>query len=128
MRVARPLLVLLDANALLMPFQFSVDLEGELERLLGAAEVRVPDAVLREVEGLAATDPQARAALQLAARYPTLPVEGRGDEALLQAARTHGAAVLTNDADLRRRLRAEGLPVIYLRGKHRLAAEGLPLR
>lgn len=122
------LLVLLDANALMMPFQFSLDLDGELSRLLGEVNVKVPSSVLRELQALASSDPQARAALQLAERYPTLPAEGRGDDALLAVARDCRAAVVTNDRRLRGRLRDEGLPVIYLRGKQRLAAEGLPLR
>ncbi len=55
-------------------------------------------------------------------------MEGQGDDVLLAAARDRQAAVLTNDRRLRRRLREEELPVIYLRGKQRLVAEGLLLR
>lgn len=122
-----PVPVLLDANALMMPFQFSVDLEDELRRLLGNPDVRVPSSALRELERLAQTQSQARAALRLAARYPVIEVEGRGDEAILAAARERGAVVVTNDRELRKRLRSADVPVIYLREKSRLAGEGLPL-
>lgn len=119
--------VLLDANALMMPFQFSLDLEGELRRLLGDPEIRVPSSVLAELERLGRTRGEARAALRLASRYPVIEVEGRGDEALLEAAQEHDAVVVTNDRGLRRRLRSANVPVIYLREKSRLAGEGLPL-
>ena len=37
-----PRTVLLDANALLMPFQFRINLEAELRRLLGDVDIVVP--------------------------------------------------------------------------------------
>lgn len=123
-----PLAVILDANALLIPFQFRVDLERELDRLLGAHEAIVPSSVVRELEGLAPGNRKARAALELAHHYRILPVEGRGDAAIREAAEATGGAVLTNDRALRRTLRAAGHPVLFLRGKSTLAAEGLPLR
>lgn len=120
-------LVLLDANALMMPFQFSLDLEEELVRLLGTPEIRVPTSVLRELDRLSGGSSEARAARSLADRFPALPVEGKGDDALLAAAKAHEAVVVTNDRRLRARLREWGLPVIYLRERSRLEGEGLPL-
>lgn len=119
--------VLLDANALLMPFQFSLDLEGELRRLLGTPRILVPSSVLEELDRLAATKRVARAARLLAERFEVVDVPGRGDDALVEAARARGAVVVTNDRRLRRRLREAGLPVIYLRERSRLEGEGLPV-
>ncbi|MFQ5920159.1 MAG: PIN domain-containing protein [Thermoplasmata archaeon] len=121
-----PPLVLLDANALMMPFQFALDLEDELVRLLGEYRAAVPTSVVRELEDLAPSNSTAKAALQLASRFPVMAVEGEGDDALLALARAEGAAVLTNDRALRRRLREADLPVIYLRERSRLEAVGLP--
>ena len=121
-----PLLILLDANALMMPFQFALDLEQELVRLLGAYRAAVPSSVIRELEDLSSGNPKARAALRFAARFPAIKAEGVGDDALFALALAEGAAVLTNDRDLRRRLRAAKLPVIYLRERSRLEALGLP--
>ncbi len=123
-----PVSVLLDANALMMPFQFSLDLEEELKRLLGDYEVLVPSSVLRELEGLSKTDGRARAALELASRYRVVEVPGEGDQAIFSAAVERSSAVLTNDSKLRRRLRRADIPVIYLRGRSKLQAEGIPLR
>src|SRR2546427_73065 len=61
-------IVLLDTNALLMPFQFRVNLETELGRLMGSADLAIPSPVWTELEFLAERDRDARAALQLAAR------------------------------------------------------------
>ncbi len=120
--------MLLDANALMMPFQFSIDLEGELSQLLGEYELMVPSSVLSELQRLARTDGKARAALEMAARYATVQVTGTGDEAILRTAKERDAAVLTNDRRLRERLREAGRPVIFLRGRSKLEAEGIPLR
>jgi rRNA-processing protein FCF1 len=119
-----PPLILLDANALMMPFQFSLDLEGELTGLLGEYDLAVPSSVLRELEGLSPANPTARAALKFAARFRVIEVDGTGDEALLELAQAQGAGVLTNDRALRQRLRKAGLPVIYLRERSRLEAVG----
>ncbi|MDX1534422.1 MAG: twitching motility protein PilT [Thermoplasmata archaeon] len=121
-----PPVVLLDANALMMPFQFPIDLEGELVRLFGQVTAKVPSSVLRELERLAPANATAKAALRFAARFPVLEVEGEGDDALLALARTEGAAVLTNDKALRRRVREAGLPVVFLRERSRLEAVGRP--
>ena len=121
-----PPLILLDANALMMPFQFALDLEQELVRLLGAYRAAVPTSVLRELEDLSSGNPKAKAALRFAARFPAMEVEGIGDDAVFALALAEGAAVLTNDRELRRRLRAAKLPVIYLRERSRLEALGLP--
>ncbi len=78
--------MLLDANALLMPFQFRLNLEAELRRLLGDVDIAVPTPVLEEVRLLATHDRAAKAAERLAAKYR--PVEGHGsaDDALLELA------------------------------------------
>ncbi|MFQ5837499.1 MAG: PIN domain-containing protein [Thermoplasmata archaeon] len=120
-------LVFLDTNALMMPFQFSIDLEGELTRLLGEYEVVIPSSALKELARLSRSDRKAKAALKLAARYRTMEVEGTGDDAILTAALEEEAVVLTNDRRLRRRLREAGRPVIFLREKRRLEAEGIPI-
>src|SRR2546430_10756466 len=61
-------IVLLDTNALLMPFQFRVNLETELNRLMGSADIAIPRPVRTELELLAERDRNAQAALRLAAR------------------------------------------------------------
>ena len=54
--------------------------------------------------------------------------KGRGsdrdtDSEIISLAKMQDAAVLTNDAELRRKLRREGIPTVFLRGKNRLVAD-----
>jgi rRNA-processing protein FCF1 len=114
--------VVIDANALMMPFQFSINIDIELRRLLGSFEMVVPSSVIVELKRVAleqkASD--AKGALKLAARYRTHRVEGRGDDAVLASAVGLGAILLTNDAGLRRRAREAGLRTACLRGRSHL--------
>ena len=120
-----PRLVLLDANALLMPFQFRVNLDREIQRLLGDADVAVPKPVLTELEFLAERDREARAGLRLARRYRVIDATGSADDALLDLAGTNRAVVVTNDQPLLERLREKGVPRLFLRSRNHLVAEGL---
>ncbi|HYU06557.1 MAG TPA: twitching motility protein PilT [Thermoplasmata archaeon] len=120
-----PQLVLLDANALLMPFQFQVHLDAELRRVLGDVDVAVPTPVLTELSVLADSARDARSALRLARKYRRMEGHGSADDALLDLATTHRAVVVTNDQPLLERLRAAGVPRVFLRSRNHLVAEGL---
>ncbi len=112
-----PKAIVLDANALMMPFQFNVNLDRELRRLFGDLPIFVPSSVLGELAR--SVDPEGRAALALARKYPIAETELRGDDAVIGVARSRSAAVVTNDRELIKRLRAEMIPVIRLRsGKY----------
>jgi len=118
-------IVLLDTNALLMPFQFRVNLETELTRLMGSADIAIPRPVRIELELLAERDRNAQAALRLAARYRVIEASGSADDALLDLGTSHRAVVVTNDQPLLDRLRAASIPRIFLRSRNHLVAEGL---
>ncbi len=120
-----PRLVLLDANALLMPFQFQVHLDVELRRVLGDVEVAVPSPVLAELALLADHDRDARAAQRLAKNYRIIEGHGSADDALLDLAADRHAVVVTNDQLLLDRLQAAGIPRVFLRSRNHLVAEGL---
>ena len=120
-----PRTVLLDANALLMPFQFRLNLEAELRRLLGEVDIAVPAPVLEEVRLLATHDRDAKAAERLAAKYRVVEGHGSADDSLLELGRALRAVVVTSDQPLLDRLRKEGVPRIFLRSRSHLALEGL---
>jgi len=115
-------IVVVDANALMMPFQFSLNIDLELERLLGSFEMVVPSSVLVELKRVAVEQKasQAKGALKLSAKYRTHPTAGTGDDAVLAAAVELGAILLTNDTGLRRRAREAGLRTICLRSRSHL--------
>lgn len=113
--------VVLDANALLMPFQFKLNMDAELKRLLGGYTVYVPESVLRELEK--GRDWKNRAAVRLASKYERVPSEAGGDDAVIEAALRLSAYVVTNDRGLKERLREVGVTVIALRSRNHLVIE-----
>jgi len=130
---ARGIPVLLDSSFLLIPLEEGVDIYSELERLLGLPRCLVPKPVLEELKRLrdAASPSEARRinlALRMAERCETLNVELKEgeevDDLLLRLARKLRCPVATKDGELRRRLRREGIPVIYLRQRAYLEMEG----
>lgn len=119
--------VILDSSAILMFFEFSVDWEKELDSLLGAYHLVVPTAVVQELQMLATRrtgQKKAAAALKLVEKYETIDEEApSADEALLKIAEKTKGFVVTNDSELRHRLKARGCAVIFLRGKKKLVLD-----
>lgn len=115
--------VILDANALLMPFQFKINLDTELLRLIGDCEVLVPSSVIGELKRARKTNKNANAALTLAEKYTVHEVEGSGDDSLLELASDMKGIVITNDKGLIQRLKRSGIPVIYMRSRNHLVLE-----
>ncbi len=116
--------VVLDSNALMMPFQFGLNLSAEIERLLGHCEMYVPAGVMSELRSLSKKERAAKAGLKLAERFKIAATEASGDEAILEAASALGAVVVTNDAELLEKLKAMGIRRIRLRSKSHLVLEG----
>ncbi|MDO5861757.1 MAG: twitching motility protein PilT [Thermoplasmata archaeon] len=113
--------VVLDTNALLMPFEIRINLDLALQDLLGEVRILVPGPLVGELKHL--DHRYAGAALSLARKYEIVPTETTGDSAVLELAKKEGAYVLTNDKELRRRLRKERVPLIYLRSGTHLTLE-----
>ena len=114
--------VILDTNGLLMLFQFHINLESELDRLLGLYNIVIPSVVINELSKLSSSVPEAKAALKLAQKYNVLQVEERNnmatiDDVILDQAHILNAMVVTNDKELRKKLKQKGLTSIYLRAK-----------
>lgn len=122
--------VLMDANALMIPFQFHVNVEAEVERVItGGYEIKVPSSVIEELEDLteelSGQDQwAAKMALKLAGNFTEIDTDERGDPGILELAGSEDAVVVTNDRLLRARLRAKDIPVLFLRSKAYLALEG----
>ena len=125
--------VILDSNFFFVPLKFRIDVFGELDQILGKAEPVVLSTTVEELQRLTAKGTpkmrrQAQAAMEYTKKYETFDVEkGSGescDDVVLRTAKEWGCAVATNDAKLRKRLREDGVTVIYVRKRSRLAAEG----
>ena len=118
--------VVLDANALLMPFQFRINIDHELRRLFGDIPVVVPSSMHGELAN--AKDRHAKAAAALARKYQVVETGFGGDDAVIDVAERLSGAVVTNDRELIRRLRARGIRVVRMRGRHHLeSGEDAPL-
>ena len=113
--------VLLDTNALFLPFSASIDVVDEVRRWDPAARLAVPSAVLDEVDRLRRRGVRhAALAAALASSLPSRPSPGSGDDAVAALALRLRAAVVTADRGLRDRLAAVGLTVLVPRQKSRL--------
>ena len=118
----------MDTNALMMPVECGLRLFDELDRLFGpgAAEYLVPQAVVDELDALAAGSGNAAKAASvgkdLADRCRVVETnESYADDAVVELAEDGDlAAVVTNDRPLRDRLLSRGVRVVGLRGRNRL--------
>ena len=125
-----PRVVILDSNALMMQFQFHVDIEKEVRRILNINfDVVVPRVVVHELERLAKEgghkeSGEARMALELAKTFRIEETPLDGDTAVLRLAEKLNAIVVTNDKRLRAMLRAKDIPNIYMRSRAFLTIEG----
>lgn len=111
--------IVLDTNALMAPVQSGVDIFSGLATL-DFDEFIVPSGVVRELERLAssgrgADQNAARVAISLLDRCRIVETNGNVDDAILMLATGTGAAVLTNDAELKARLLDNGVSVVYVR-------------
>jgi len=127
--------VLIDTNFLFIPARFGVDIFEGIERLLEVpARLIVTTSVIEELRGLGLDEKPSRSreaafALTLSGRcevldLPLTPGE-TVDDSLVRVAEENGFYVATADAQLRRRCRGEGVPVIFLRQRSHLALDGL---
>ena len=105
----------------MLPFREGLPLADEVDRLLPGAELAVPEAVLAELDRLAARGaPHAAAARALAGRLRPVASEGRGDDAVVRAAFALRASVVTGDRRLAGVLRGVGVAVLMPRDRVRL--------
>ncbi|HEU12537.1 MAG: PIN domain-containing protein [Thermoplasmata archaeon] len=112
--------VIVDTNALMLPFQKGLDIEKNLEELLGRFTIIVPESVIRELERLSQGNPEARAALSYSKRFKILKTDLEGDKSIIKIAENLKCYVLTNDSRMIRILKRKGIKVIRPRGERRL--------
>lgn len=114
-------IVVLDTNALLMPFERKMNIDLSVRDLLGDVHFVIPGPLIGELKHL--NSKYASAALELARRYEIIPTEAVGDKAVIELALKTKGYVLTNDKELRKILRSLKVPLIYLRSSTHLTLE-----
>ncbi len=117
--------VIIDTNGLMVPGQFGVDIFSELSRL-GFDSFLVTRASVKELEniythGRGRHKKAARIALSLLDRCTIIEKNGIADDIIADVAIAMKAAVLTNDAELKKRLFNKGVTIVYLRNKTSLS-------
>jgi len=119
--------VLFDANGLMVPVQFGVDVFSGVEGLIGSFEPVTLAEIVRELEGLSRGRGRdaaaAKVGLSLARRcvVEKSPVTGVPvDDMIVEFAGATGCMVMTNDRRLRERLLDKNIDVISLRNQKTL--------
>lgn len=114
-------IVLLDTNILIYSAERPFDIEQQLNAA-GFSNIKVPQVVLDELEKISLRGGRrkvcrfAKLALEIAKRFEIIRFKsdaGDADSQLIHAAMDTRYIVATADAAVRRRLRLEGLPVIF---------------
>ena len=120
----------------MVPIQFGVDIFEELNRL-GFNEFCVPEAVIFEIERLIKREKgsdrtAAKVARSMMGRCERIAGTGSADDVILRLAKNMGAAVLTNDRELKRRLAdnrdTDCFPASEKQAGHRIKSHRIFLR
>ena len=114
--------VILDTNILIYSVSEPFDIAHQLNRM-GFVNVKVTKGVMDELERISArrtgkVQRFAKLALEIAKKFEVLKEhapEAPIDDQLVQMAKSKGYIVATSDSPLRRRLRKEGVSIIYLK-------------
>ncbi|KXB01235.1 hypothetical protein AKJ41_02305 [candidate division MSBL1 archaeon SCGC-AAA259O05] len=122
--------IIMDANFLMIPESHGVNIFNELDRIVDRKyELFVPEVVIGELENLKENGTPferkaAKVGVELASKAKKIPSEKPADEEILRLTEKGNCAVATSDSNLQKRLREEGIPVIYLRQRTHLEIEG----
>ena len=101
--------VVLDTNALMMPYQFGINIEKELNRLLGICRIIIPRTVVEEMERLAEEEGEVGRAAKLGLSiikkkgFRLVETENKGDDGVIETALKMDAAIVTNDKELKKK-------------------------
>lgn len=127
-------LVVLDANLLMLTRRLSLDVFHEIEELVKTkVEFATTSTVISELLRLQNRSGDIRRDADFAltrserCRIIEASVRDNGsvDDSIIQTAKENDAVVATADTELRRRLRNAKIPVIFVREKSKLMIEGL---
>ena len=121
--------VILDTNFLMIPFQFKINIFGELDYLIDIPHVYlITSRTLNELRHIGKSIGKDGMAARLAikmievnkAKIEIIKNDAVVDDWIVEYAQEHKAIVCTNDSGLRKRLRPLRVKVITLKSKSRL--------
>jgi Uncharacterized proteins of PilT N-term./Vapc superfamily len=97
----------IDTNAIIYAIKQKISLEKFLFE-----EIVVPSSVVEELEKLSINDKNAKIALRLIQKYKVIETSKKGDEGIIDVALRNNGKVVTNDADLIKRLKLLGISAV----------------
>lgn len=110
----------MDTNFLFVPFEFKVDVFGQLHELIGTPfEAIVLKECLDEARSMRGFQSVHSWVNANKVRVESVG-EGKPDDLIIEWAAANDASVCTNDVRLKRRLKNIGVQVICLKGKSKL--------
>ncbi len=124
-----PRAVVIDTNFFLIPYQFKIDILTELEHLIDVHHhFVITSKTLRELERITENVGKKGAAARLALkiidanrkRIEVIDSNKPVDRWIAEYSEKHGAIVCTNDINLKKTLKENGIKVISLRGKTKI--------
>ncbi|MEM0140072.1 MAG: hypothetical protein QXZ44_05630 [Ferroplasma sp.] len=106
--------LIVDTNSFIYSIENKIDLYNEIIYFDNQLEPVLLDCVAAELKGLSNGNWKAKAAIQYATKFHKMESSGTGDNCIYNMAKKHGAAVLTNDRGLIKRLKDAGLTVVII--------------
>ena len=126
--------IIIDTNFLLMPYQFKVDIFSEINRLMMESyKLCIINTTITELKKIIETQKgkHRRAAmlgLMILSQKNIAKIKAKkpkvDDSILAEAGKNKDCIVATQDAELKKRLRKKGVPLIVLKSKSHLALIG----
>ncbi len=116
-------IVVFDSSAILMLFEYSINLNQELIRLLGSYEIVIPSKIIEELKvlcqkGKGKKKQLAKPALKLVENYKIVKdASETADDAVLNIAKKLNGVVFSNDKELKGRAKKEKIKTIFMRNK-----------
>jgi Uncharacterized proteins of PilT N-term./Vapc superfamily len=101
------MMYVIDTNAIIYAIKQKISLEKFLFE-----EIVVPSSVVEELEKLSINDKNAKIALRLTQKYKVIETSKKGDEGIIDVALRNNGKVITNDADLIKRLKLLGISAV----------------
>ena len=90
-------IIIFDTNALFIPFEFKININFELDRIVGSYQIIIPTCVLSELKRLSKTERYGKLALELALKNPQPAWYPPVEEKLLKKPNRHIAPLKYDD-------------------------------
>lgn len=116
-------IVVFDSSAILMLFEYNINLKKELAKLLANYEIVVPSKIVEELKflsekGKGKKKQLAKPALLLIENYNIFFDNSKNaDDAVLNVAKKLNGVIFSNDKELKKRAKKEKIKTIFMRNK-----------